>query len=260
LVVGKRLYTATAGDSRIYLLRGKQIFQLNRDHTWIQEAIELGTLPPATAHLHPNAHVIRRYLGSPHGIQADTRLYLHGNESDEQAEANQGLPLQAGDRLVICSDGLTDLVAAHEILDITRKRPLEQALERLVQLANQRGGHDNITIVALQVGKTSSRLVQWLVASTLLALVALALVSSLLLFDFFGGEALLGQILPRRTASSTPVMQLEETLASPLYPPTELPLAPDVRATLPLAPSSTPLPSLQPTATFTPWPTNTPEP
>jgi serine/threonine protein phosphatase PrpC len=261
-VIGNRLYTASVGDTRIYLIRGKQIFQLSRDHTWIQEAIDLGTLPAATAHLHPNAHVIRRYIGAPYGVQPDTRLYLQGNETDQQAEANQGIKLKPGDRIVVCSDGLTDLVASHEILAILKKRPLEQALQELVSLANRRGGHDNITIVALQVGQTSSRMSRWLAAATLSTLLTSGLIAAIWLFYLSDSNQILHRLGSHPTPSASPPTLLEET--PPFFSPvaTEEPLSPIASGspTLTVVPSSTPIPSLPPTATFTPWPTNTPQP
>ncbi|GAB4474922.1 MAG: hypothetical protein Kow0088_11300 [Anaerolineales bacterium] len=260
LVIGNRLYTATAGDSRIYLLRGKRIFQLTRDHTWIQEAIDLGTLPAATAHLHPNAHVIRRYLGAPYGVQPDTRLYLRGDESDQQAEANQGLKLRPGDRIVVCSDGLTDLVAAHEILALMRKRPLEQALPELVQLANQRGGHDNITIVGLQIGRTTWRVVRWFGTTALLAVLAILFVSALSFYDFLDADSLFWRYEANPTSPLATALRIEERIILSPIPPTAATQFPEASPTALLRPTMTPLASLQPTATYTPWPTNTPSP
>jgi protein phosphatase len=261
-VIGNHLYTASVGDTRIYLIRGKRISQLSRDHTWIQEAIDLGTLPAATAHLHPNAHVIRRYIGAPYGVQPDTRLYLEGDETDQQAEANQGTKLKPGDRIVVCSDGLTDLVASHEILAIIKKRPLEQALQELVSLANRRGGHDNITIVALQVGQTPSRIVRWIAAATFWTLLAIGLIATILLFYLSDSNQLLHRLRSNPTPSASLPTVLEETplFFSPIA--TAEPLSPPDSGspTHTGIPSRTPIPSLQPTATFTPWPTNTPQP
>ena len=64
-VIGQHLFTASVGDSRIYLLRSGSLTQLTVDHTWVQEAVERGILQPEDARKHPNVHVIRRYLGSP---------------------------------------------------------------------------------------------------------------------------------------------------------------------------------------------------
>jgi protein phosphatase len=148
-VIGDRLYTASVGDSRLYLLRPPGIRQLTTDHTWIQEALDSGVLTPEQARDHPNMHIIRRYLGSPQPPAADLRLRLSPEESDAQALANQGLRLQEKDILLLCSDGLSDLVSQDEILAAFQDHRPEEALQALVALANQRGGHDNITLLAL---------------------------------------------------------------------------------------------------------------
>lgn len=155
-VIGDRLFTVAVGDSRLYLIRSGSILRLNIDHTWIQEAIENGALTPDQAKGHPNAHVIRRYLGSPQPVVPDFRIRLNPTESDGDAQANQGLRLLPDDVLLLCSDGLHDLVDDQEILQVISNQKMEKALETLVNMANERGGHDNITIVALQVPKTGA--------------------------------------------------------------------------------------------------------
>ena len=114
-VIGTRLFIASVGDSRIYLLRNGNLIQLTVDHTWVQEAVEKGILAPEDVRNHPNVHVIRRYLGSPKTPQADTRLRLAKDETDTQARSNQGLRLLPGDLLLLCTDGLTDVVEDAEI-------------------------------------------------------------------------------------------------------------------------------------------------
>lgn len=151
LVIGDHLFIASMGDSRIYLLRDHQIRQLTVDHTWVQEAIENGVISQKEAREHPRRNLIRSYLGSSDPIRPDLRMYLSDEETPEQAEANQGLPLIPQDLVLLCSDGLTSLVSDQEILTVIEKTPeKDQALHRLVELANLRGGHDNITIVAIQ--------------------------------------------------------------------------------------------------------------
>jgi serine/threonine protein phosphatase PrpC len=150
-VLGPKLYTTSVGDSRIYLMRANSLLRLSTDHTWIHDAIEKGVITPAQAVGHPNQHVIRRYLGSPQPPQVDIRLRLSARESDRQAESNQGLALQAGDVLLLCSDGLTDPVSDTEIQEILRSNPVEKAASLLVELACQRGGKDNISLVLLDV-------------------------------------------------------------------------------------------------------------
>lgn len=150
-IAGDRLFINYVGDSRIYMLRGGRIQQVSKDHTWVQEAVDAGVLSRAQAKKHPNAHVIRRHLGGDDVPEVDTRLYLVGKETDEQAMANQGVKILPGDRLLICSDGLTDLVEDDEISATLLSMPMAAAIDQLIGLACQRGGHDNITIVTVQV-------------------------------------------------------------------------------------------------------------
>ena len=149
-VIGDRLFISSVGDSRIYLERGSKIHQLTTDHTWVQEALDSGALTPEQARDHPNAHVIRRHLGSQAPAVPDLRLRLSRSETDVQAEANQGMPLLPGDKLLLCSDGLTDLVADDEIQHALAKGDLQEAVQELVDLANARGGHDNLTLIGIQ--------------------------------------------------------------------------------------------------------------
>jgi len=151
MVIDTSLYIATLGDSRIYLVRDGVIQQLSVDHTWVQEALEVGVINSEEARNHPRRHLIRSYLGSADPIKPDLRLYLDENENQEQAKANQGLPLVPDDKVLVCTDGLTDLVADEEILEIlVDGSSREEQLQKLVDLANLRGGHDNITIVIVQ--------------------------------------------------------------------------------------------------------------
>ncbi len=151
LVVGSILYIAYAGDSRIYLIRDKKIRQLSRDHTWVQEAVEKGILEKSQLKNHPNLHVIRRYIGSNEPPEPDLRLFLRSDNSDSQARLNQGYMLQPGDIVMLCTDGLTDLVQDVEIVAMAQTRPLDKATKAMIDLANERGGHDNITVVLMQL-------------------------------------------------------------------------------------------------------------
>ncbi|OGO31318.1 MAG: hypothetical protein A2Z16_02695 [Chloroflexi bacterium RBG_16_54_18] len=156
-VIGDQAYIATVGDSRIYLVRSETIQQVSIDHTWVQEAIGAGLLSPEEARSHPNAHVIRRYLGSPQTVEPDTRFKLNADEDDAQSEANQGMRLQPKDQILICSDGLTDLVNDNEILQALQSKDPDNSIDSLIELANQRGGHDNITIVVLGIPEAISQ-------------------------------------------------------------------------------------------------------
>lgn len=270
-IVDMRLYTAAVGDSRIYLARGNSILQLTTDHTWVQEAIDHGVLDPGEARSHPNAHVIRRYLGSRQEVEPDVRLRLRPDESDEDAEANQGMGLQPGDILLLCTDGLTDLVNDDEILAALQSRNRRGALEDLVKLSNQRGGHDNVTILTLAVPvveyptipvavrRSRNRLTALLAVAGVLGLALLVLVAGAI-WVFTrpdGGDpslatpsAELGATLfpgggtPLPEASQPPALETPAAAASPA-----LEASPAGRSSGAVA---TPR-----SATLTPWPTNT---
>ena len=264
-VIGMRLFTASVGDSRIYLVRDGAIHQVTTDHTWVQEAIEQGKLTPQQARAHPNAHVIRRYLGSSQEVVPDTRLRLHSDESDLHARANQGLTLQPGDLLLLCSDGLTDLVSDSEILSSLMTRSLKDALDELVLLANRRGGHDNITIVSLRVPVAEKLTVpivkrrqrsRLLVASLIsLGLLLVALVVAAGAFWYFSRQQLL--LTPVVMEMNTPLVgTLPAVMAYPTITTLSLTSTPIVE---PAVEPSVETPAFtQPSpATLTPWPTNT---
>lgn len=255
-VVGDRLFTASVGDSRVYLIRGGGIHQLTTDHTWVQEALERGILTPDQVRDHPNIHVIRRYLGSEKPPEADFRLRRRPGESDAQAESNQGLVLRGEDVLLLCSDGLSDLVYSDEILWAIRSaKNLQAAAQALIDLANERGGHDNITVVllsmpvGLDLPERPKRYRGVWVAIVILAALTLAF-GTALAWRLLGP----GNGTPTPSASPPPSAALTATLpASPSAtrpPPTRTP-----GVTVTPAASSTPGTA---GPTYTPWPTNTP--
>lgn len=262
-ILGNQLFTASVGDSRIYLLRSGKIHQLTTDHTWIQEALERGLISPEQTQNHPNSHVIRRFLGSPTPPQVDLRLRLNGGESDDQARNNQGLHLQEGDRLLLCSDGLTDLVSDEEILGLLESQPAHQAAESLIELANQRGGHDNITLLVVEVppGSLPQREPKITRRWWLWGCIALLMVA--LLGGLLGGGAL--WLLNRNEPSPTPTPALTQPVMS--SPPVLLPTGGQLPTpTLPavLIPVQTGTPAAPPALqgqdlTPTPWPTYTPQ-
>jgi len=244
-VIGDKLYTGYVGDSRIYLMRGARIQQLSVDHTWVQEAIEKNIITPEVAREHPNVHVIRRYLGSPVPPDPDFRLMLFDGEGAHHPENNQGVRLQANDVILLCSDGLTDLVWNDEILETVRIKPsLKEAGRALIDLANERGGHDNITVVLISVpsdfkSETKERTgwLPWLIGSGIGLILLIALAS---LFTFN---------LLRQDPTFTPTSTSPPTLTA----------TPSITPTFTLIPTETPAPDviLPPSPTLTPWPTNT---
>jgi len=260
-VIGDRLYLASVGDSRIYLGRDDSFIQLTVDHTWVQEAIESGVLTPEQARSHPNAHLIRRYLGSKQPAIPDFRLHLRPGESDQQAVENQGMHLEPGDYLLLCSDGLTDLVSDDEINAALGNQPLQKALDWLIELANKRGGHDNITIIGIQipeekvitsVPKTRNRLVITLV---LIALLAVALMGGWIYRMYFweGGS-------PTATFQPGSTMEIgSPTVTLTAVPTTQSPQTPQQTPEASPSPNSSVIPTSATSipATYTPWPTST---
>jgi serine/threonine protein phosphatase PrpC len=261
-IIGDRLYTTTVGDSRIYLIREKGIRQISTDHTWIQDAIDLGAMTPEQAANHPNRHIIRRFLGSTEQPQPDTRLWLSRDESDLQAEANQGMALRAGDRILLCTDGLTDLVKKGEIFSILQKQTGQNALDKLVELANKRGGYDNITVILLENPGTTikeptrrrQKLTIGCLTAAMLVMVAVAMVIGNWLWDrssSSGSASKTQTISAKIEVTLTPGFRGGSSLVTPVESIVNPPVsnkAPGVQTL-----GATPRP-----ATLTPWPTNTP--
>lgn len=136
VLYGQSPCTATLahiGDSRAYLIRDGGIQQISEEHTFIAEALRTHTLTEAEAAVHPNRHAITRAMGRAGGIQA-----YYGQ-----------MDLRPGDRLILCSDGLTNVVTDYELLQTALAHPPDEAAQHLVDLANERGGPDNVTVVVV---------------------------------------------------------------------------------------------------------------
>lgn len=136
--VNWRLFVAHAGDSRCYLYSGNKLQQLTHDHTITAEMVRRGIITPQDQAHHPWRYVVSNILGgTDRGVQAE----LHS------------LDLHAGDVLLLCSDGLTEMVPEDRIANIlgTEKAP-QHACERLVGEANKLGGRDNITVIVAHIG------------------------------------------------------------------------------------------------------------
>lgn len=156
-VVGNTLFVAHCGDSRAYLIRAGRAHLLTIDHTWAQEAIEAGRLTPAQARDHPNRHVIKRFLGISEAVEVDTGVIdiQHGPLDPDQLHLypkTDRLQLEAGDAILLCTDGLNDVVTDKEIEEVAARHAPADAARRLVDLANKGGGPDNITVAILWYG------------------------------------------------------------------------------------------------------------
>jgi PPM family protein phosphatase len=125
------------GDSRAYVLRGEELEQLTDDHSLVAELVRRGELSARDAEVHPQRSVITRALGTDPDVDVDAFT----------------IDPQAGDVFLLCSDGLSDLVAAGEIEEILRRNrgDLDEAARALVRAANRAGGVDNITAVLFEM-------------------------------------------------------------------------------------------------------------
>jgi protein phosphatase len=135
LVAAGNAYLAHVGDSRGYLVREGRIEQLTEDHSLVNEKIKAGLLTPEQAKTHKLKNIITRSLG-----------YMEDVEVDLQVRA-----LRRGDRYVLCSDGLSNLMDTAEIGDAVLEYGPQESVRRLIQIACDRGGDDNITTIVARV-------------------------------------------------------------------------------------------------------------
>ena len=131
------LYVANVGDSRVYHLRDGQMYQITVDHTLTQQKIKLGHIRPEDAEMDPDRNVLTRSLGSMMAVPVD--LFTP-------------IPLEPGDRVLVCSDGLTDMLSNDEIRKIALSGSPKRATQKLIAAANRNGGLDNISVVLAQTG------------------------------------------------------------------------------------------------------------
>ena len=127
---------AHVGDSRAYLVRDDLIQQISEDHSLVNEQIKAGMITPEEAKHSRYKNIITRSVGFEEEVQVDV----------------MGLVTQPGDTFILCSDGLANMVEDVELRDLVRKHPLEELPKRFIDLANERGGDDNITVITVRIG------------------------------------------------------------------------------------------------------------
>ena len=132
-VTDRQLCVANVGDSRLYIINRK-LRQVTNDHSYVQEMVLKGQLKASEARLHPQKNIITRAIGALAGVEIDC---FHETLKD-------------GDEILMCTDGLTNMVDDGEIANIIRmQRDIVEKVERLVQAANDRGGRDNISVIMI---------------------------------------------------------------------------------------------------------------
>jgi serine/threonine protein phosphatase PrpC len=133
LIVNQHLYIAHVGDSRAYLINQDGMEQITKDHSVVQAMVEKGQLTQNEARFHPRKHFITRALGVEDTVDCD-----YGEQI-----------LKKGERLLICTDGLTNMIETDDIYKIIQSVDTELVPERLIHEANMVGGSDNITVVII---------------------------------------------------------------------------------------------------------------
>ncbi len=136
LVHGDDAFFAHVGDSRAYLVRGDLVQQISEDHSLVNEQIKAGVITAEEARHSRYKNIITRSVGFEREVQVDV----------------MGLVCEPGDTFVLCSDGMSNLVEDKEILELARGKPVDSIPRALIDLANERGGDDNITVVCVRVG------------------------------------------------------------------------------------------------------------
>lgn len=224
---GNDLFVANVGDSRLYLMRGPSIEQLTVDHSRVAQMVRSGTITEEEARTHPLRSSITRALGTDADVEVDQ--FHH--------------KIQAGDRILMCTDGLTNEVRMEELHSITSRHPPRTAVSNLIALANERRGADNISAIVLDVGRTAGGPAAAPIGpSQGLPLPALAAAAVLLV----AVGVVVGVTRPWKTPTPTP--EITTLVDTPTLPSSPAPVAPTQEevATVPTSEASTPLP---PTAT-----------
>jgi PPM family protein phosphatase len=131
---GGQVYIGHVGDSRAYLIRGGQATLLTRDHSLVNELLRCGQITQEEAENHPQKHIVTRALGTEPSVEVDILSPV----------------IEQEDKVLLCSDGLSNLIKGEEIAEIMHNHATSPALQTLKQLALDRGGFDNITALLVE--------------------------------------------------------------------------------------------------------------
>lgn len=127
---------ANIGDSRAYLINSDGIFKITKDHSLVEDLIDKGEITPEQARFHPSRNLITRALGTEDTVKCD--MYI--------------LKIQPGDNLLLCSDGLSNMLSDQELLfEVLHIDNIDDCCSRLLEIANSRGAPDNITVILVKI-------------------------------------------------------------------------------------------------------------
>ena len=135
VIDGRELYVANVGDSRLYIVNSGEIRQITKDHSWVEEMVRRGGIGKAEARNHPDKNIITRAVGAEETMRIDFFQVL----------------LQEGDVILMCTDGLTNMLEDEEIrMTLDGARDIVEKAQGLVNAANANGGRDNISVVLIE--------------------------------------------------------------------------------------------------------------
>ncbi|MCE5286645.1 MAG: Stp1/IreP family PP2C-type Ser/Thr phosphatase [Pelosinus sp.] len=135
-VEGNTVYFGHVGDSRMYLIHAENMRQITEDHSLVWELVKSGNITREEASVHPQRNMLTRALGTSPAVKIDTGAFTW----------------DAGDKLLLCSDGLTNMMSEQAIFEQVRALHDSMVLDKLVEQAKAAGGHDNITVILAQNG------------------------------------------------------------------------------------------------------------
>ena len=254
VVLGRKVFVANVGDSRAYLINRQGITQITEDHSWVEEQVRAGLLTPEQARRHPQRNLVTRALGSKPAVEVD----LFEGE------------IGAGDALLLCSDGLTGRVEDQELAAMVREHAPQQAAQLLVDLANERGGNDNITVLIVSAQEEPATVkapvlppVPKMAEHRLPFIPILGGLAAILVL-ILGGLGVKGLLDRRPTPQTSPVVVAATTtptdevlpVTEVISTPTQIVSPPVEGPTSPISPTSTLAPVVSPTTR----PKNTPVP
>lgn len=134
LINNNKLYIAHVGDSRVYIVRDEEIRQITVDHSFVEDLIKEGTITREEADNHPKKHMLMKALGGDTNLMPDTYIQ----------------ELKTHDTILMCTDGLTNMLKENEIFKIIQNNK-ESAHNELVNMANKKGGRDNVTVIMIEI-------------------------------------------------------------------------------------------------------------
>ena len=142
LIIEYNMIIGHVGDSRVYIIRNESMKRITSDHSYVAELIKNGTIKPEEANKHPQKNLITRAIGTGEKIDVDINVF----------------DIKNGDYILMCTDGLSNMLDEDEIFDVVKSdKKLEERCSELIDLVNNKGGYDNITVIIVEVDEGGAR-------------------------------------------------------------------------------------------------------